>query len=147
MNTFSGFCIAACIFLIFIGMGTGVVSTLDQGSFHVFSASPDINTSEAQKPTQTNYFDLYNVLIAYGAAIAITSILSYLTGTSNLIVVWIFGGVFWASWGSLLPVFYTGGFMNTSTGLAIVGMLTFGMTVMFIGAIIGLLSPGGTSMR
>lgn len=139
MNTFSGFCIAACMFLIFVGMATGVVNTLG-----VFPSSPTIDTNTAQG---TYNVGTYIWIGGTTATILLAIAIAITTKSTNLIALTAFGGVFWTSWGSIQSIFYTGGFLSNTTGIAIVLMLWFGMTVMFIGAIIGILSPGSTAMR
>lgn len=130
MNTFNSFCIAACIFMIFIGMASVVVNSLD-----VFPSSPDINTDDAQGKFNTGYIQI----AAFGASIALAIVFSALSRSTNIIGIWIFGAVFWASWLSVNSMFYTGGFLNNTTGIALVAMLWLGMIVMFIGAVTGMM--------
>jgi hypothetical protein len=140
MNTFNGFCIAACMFMVFVGMASTVVSTLG-----VFPSTLDINTDDAQSKFDVQYNNILSAGV-YGATILGAIALAFLTRTTNLIGMWIFSGVFWAGWLSVNGLFYTGGFLNNATGIAIVAMLWFGMTIMFIGAVTGILS-GSTVMR
>lgn len=131
MSTFTGFCIAACMFMIFVGMSSAVVNTLG-----VFPDSFSVNTGVAQSKFNTGYITVF----AYVGAIAGAILLSLVSRTTNVIGIWLFGAVFWSSWLSVNTIFYTGGFLNNPTGIAIVAMLWFGMVVMFLGAIVGLLS-------
>ena len=147
MNTFSGFCIAACIFIIFVGLATAVVGSLNQsGSSDVFPNTPNIDVTDASSSSTYNVSTYIWVggsvaTLLLAIAVAITS------KSTNLIALTVFGGTFWTSWGSMAPVFDTFGFTSNNTGFLIIGMLTLGMTMMFIGAVIGILSPGSTAMR
>ena len=71
---------------------------------------------------------------------------SILTGTTNLLGVYLFGTFFWASWVKLVQLFWTFDALKTGAGLILVTMITVGMSIMFIGAVIGMLS-GSVSMR
>jgi hypothetical protein len=149
MNTFSGLCIGACIFIIFIGMAAGVVNSI--GAFPG-AVTPTADTTDAQQTGNfSSYSNIYSLLTTYGGAIGlgvIASIITLLiTGSTSLIGIWMFAAVFWSSWLSIQNIFYTGGFLNNETGILIVLMLWFGMSMMFIGAVVGMLSPGSTAMR
>lgn len=147
MNTFSGFCISACLFMIFLGMASVVVNGLD-----IFPPSSAVDTTDAQ-----GYFndeDKLNdaIWIAGGILGAALVIVALAKGMTNLIGLIIFSTMFWASWLSINRQFLSNFFLD-STGhvqpaaAGLIAMLWLGMSVMFVGASIGLLSPGGTSMR
>ena len=72
--------------------------------------------------------------------------LSILTGTTNLLGVYLFGTFFWSSWASLVGILYTFDFLTSAAGIILLSMITVGMGIMFVGAIIGMLS-GSQSMR
>lgn len=84
--------------------------------------------------------------IATGAITVGAIVLSILTGTTNMIGIWLFGSFFWSSWVSLIGILYMFAFLTTGAGLILVTMITVGMSIMFVGAVIGMLS-GTHSMR
>jgi hypothetical protein len=139
MNTFSSFCMAACLFMIFIGLASGVVSSLNIGGPPVFPDSPDINTTEAQKPFNLNLTETIWIAGMTIGSLATVALFGAFRQT-NVAAIAIFSTVFWTSWGSILVIFHTGGFLDFAAGLAIIGMLTFGMSIMFIGAVVGMLA-------
>lgn len=80
-------------------------------------------------------------------AIAIGVIgIAILTGTTNMIGVYLFGTFFWSSWASLVGILYTFDFLESGAGLILMTMITVGMAIMFVGAVIGMLS-GSNYMR
>lgn len=128
----------ACIFMIFVGMASTVVNTIG-----AFPSSPTMDTSTAQ-----GSYDVNTYIWIGGTIVTLTSVVILLISkATNLIGLVVFAGTFWTSWASILPIFDNFGFSDNVTGAAIILMLTFGMTVMFIGAIIGILAPGSTAMR
>ena len=139
MNTFNSFCIAACVFMIFVGMATVVVTSLG-----VFPSTTSIDTSESQSKYDVTSITVWSSGITIGSIL--TAGISLLTRSTNLMGICIFGTIFWTSWLSLIPIFNTGGFLNNTTGVALIAMITFGMTIMFIGAVIGMLT-GRTEMK
>jgi hypothetical protein len=139
MNTYSGLCMGACIFMIFFGLASSVVNSIG-----AFPSSPTIDTTAAQGSYDVGTYiwiggSVSTLLLAI--AIGIT------TKSTNLIALTAFGGTFWTSWLAVLPIFNNFGFSANATGSILIFMLTLGMSVMFIGAVIGILSPGSTAMR
>jgi len=88
-------------------------------------------------------FDSLWLYATGGIALGGVIILGILTQSTNLIGVWIFGTVFWMSWIKIQGIFYVGGLLSNTAGIALVGMLWLGMMFMFVGAIIGMLSQSG----
>jgi hypothetical protein len=72
--------------------------------------------------------------------------IAYLTRTTNMIGVYLFGTFFWSSWLNVIRILNDTSFLSFPGGLALIGMISVGMTFMFIGAVIGLLS-GSIWMR
>lgn len=135
--------------MIFVGMASAVVSSI--GAFPGATTPPMDTTDAQQKGDFSAYSNIYSLLITYGGAIGLGIVASVITllitGSTSLIGIWMFSAVFWSSWLSVQNIFYTGGYLNNETGILIVIMLWAGMSLMFIGAIVGMLSPGGTAMR
>lgn len=151
MNTFTSFCIGACIFMCFVGMAGTLVnvigsfpSSVDTGAaIHgdgtggsIFSNLSSNITSATNDPFPFDNMWLIGTGVAVGGAAAIG--LSILTGTTTFIGIWLFGSVFWSGWLNLVGVITTGGYFNNAAGAVIIGMLSIGMMIMFVGAIIGM---------
>ena len=149
MNTFNSFCIAACIFMIFISMSIGFINL--SGAFPTNMAT-NPNTKNITNMTnavagEPMKFDMGTIwLVGTGASIGIAVVVGILMKSTNLLGVFLFGSIFWSSWLNIIGVAYTGGFLSNQGGVALLGMITVGMTFMFIGAIIGMLS-GSIWMR
>lgn len=154
MNTFSSLCIGACVFMIFIGMSMGFIGAIN--AFPTSMTSP-IDTSSGDMDILENltgnitgttgtltFGEMWG--IATGAITVGAIVLSILTGTTNMIGIWLFGSFFWSSWVSLIGILYMFAFLTTGAGLILVTMITVGMSIMFVGAVIGMLS-GTHSMR
>jgi len=143
-NTFSGICIATCMFMIFFGMATAVVNAVAP---NVFPGLAGIDTSNAESKIDTDYMSIGVIVVTYGAAIIGAGILAVLTNSTNIIGVWLFSAVFWASFlslnGTLSIMLY--GYLGAAS-IPIFAILWIGMIMMFIGAIIGMLS-GSQWMR
>ena len=155
MNTFTSFCIGACIFMIFVGMSIGFIGAM--GAFPTIMTNP-FNGENGTKIVEnlsgnitgtSGTIDFASVWgISTGALIGGAVSLSILTKTTNMIAVWLFGSFFWSSWASILMMInsFAHDFFGSSAGLILVAMISVGMIFMFIGAIIGLLS-GSIWMR
>ena len=143
-NTFSGFCIAACAFMIFFGMSTAIINAVAP---NVFPGMAGIDTANAEEKISSDYLNFGALIASYGVAIGISVLLSILTNSTNMIGVWLFGAVFWASFASLNGTL--GLLLYNYLGVAsvpIFAVLWVGMVIMFIGAVIGMLS-GSQWMR
>jgi len=153
MNTYNSFCIGACLFIIFIAMGSTFLSALD--------AFPDVfdydlegtnDTSRFENLTQNITgssdskgvsFDTFWIIATGGVAITGAIVLGILMQSTNIIGVWIFGTVFWSCWSKLIVLFSLFDITSSAAGAALVAMITVGMMFIFIGAIIGMLSQSG----
>jgi len=153
MNTFNSFCIGACIFMIFLGFSFGFIDAMN--AFPTSKTSPfgtdnslNIVQNLSSNITGTTGGLSWGQIWGIGTgAIALGVIgMAILTRTTNMIGVYLFGTFFWSSWASLVGILYTFSFLTSGAGLILVTMITVGMSVMFIGAIIGMLS-GSFSMR
>ena len=154
MNTFSGFCIGACVFMIFIGMSFGFISAI--GAFPTSQTAPfdtggtdlgivsNLTSNITGTTGHLSFGEIWG--IATGAITVGAIILSILTGTTNMIGIWLFGSFFWSSWASLVGILYMFDFLSSGAGLILVTMITVGMSIMFVGAIIGMLA-GTHSLR
>jgi len=150
MNTFTSFCIGACIFMCFVGMAGTLVNvigcfpaTVNTGeNLHGTGGSIFNNLTQNISSTSDDPFHFDNLWligtgIAAGGSIAVA--MSILTGTTTFIGIWLFGSVFWSGWINLLTILNTNSYMTgNAAGVIILGMLTLGMMVMFVGAIIGM---------
>jgi hypothetical protein len=152
MNTYTSFCIAGCLFMIFVSMAIGFVNL--SGAFPT-TLSTNPNTGNITNMTNGGYvgspskLDMGTIwLVGMGSSIGAALAIGILMKSTNMLAVSLFGGVFWSSWLNILGVVYVGGFdfMSSPGYIALIGMLTVGMTFMFIGAIIGMLS-GSIWMR
>ena len=154
--------------MIFIGMSFSFIDAISPGTYegHSFESFPqghtsDINaTEDPQNITtgltanitgeQINQYGNLNMgmiwAIATGGMTVGAIVLSILTGTTNMIGAWIFGSFFWSSWLSLINILYNFDFLDSTAGLILLGMISVGMTIMFVGAMVGMLS-GAHSMR
>ena len=154
MNTFNSLCIGACIFMIFLGFSFSFIGAMGAfpasmtGPFDETDSSLDIVENLSSNITGSggslNMGQMW--LIGTGATALAVVGLAILTGTTNMIGVYLFGTFFWASWVQLIGILYTFDFLSSGAGLILVTMITVGMTIMFIGAVIGMLS-GSVSMR
>lgn len=154
MNTFGSLCISACVFMIFIGFGFGFVSAI--GAFPISKTAPfdtGDTTSDVLSNLSSNITGAMGSItsgqlwaISTGLTIAGSVAFSILTGTTNVIGIWLFGSFFWSAWGSLVIIFAQFDFLKTGAGAILVTMITVGMAIMFYGAVIGMLS-GSTSMK
>lgn len=155
MNTFSSLCIGACIFMIFIGFSFGFIDAM--GAFPTGKTSPFNPSSDTSTGMLTNLTGNVSGTpgsiswsMFWGAATGVTllaaGVFSVLTGTTNMLGVYLFGTFFWSSWASLVGILYQFDFLTSSAGLILLTMITVGMGVMFVGAVIGMLS-GSQSMR
>lgn len=153
MNTFTSFCVGACIFMIFFGMSIGFIGLM--GAFPTglttgFTPGNSTETVTGLTGNVTgvmghfNFWDLWGATtgLALGGALAI----GILTKSTNMIGTWVFGTFFWSSWGSMLTVFYTFDFLSSGAGLMLITMITVGMAFIFVAAVIGMLS-GSIWMR
>lgn len=140
--------------MIFIGMSMGFIGAIN--AFPTSMTSP-IDTSSGDMDILENltgnitgttgtltFGEMWG--IATGAITVGAIVLSILTGTTNMIGIWLFGSFFWSSWVSLIGILYMFAFLTTGAGLILVTMITVGMSIMFVGAVIGMLS-GTHSMR
>ena len=137
MNTFSAFCMAACVFMIFVGMASIMVNSI--GAFPGESV-PNIDTTTSQSKFAVDYTNILSSVAIYGVAIVAAIAAAFLTRTTNLAGIWIFDAIFWSGWLSMIPIFDAGGFLLNVTGGIIISMLTVGMDIMFIGAVVGMLT-------
>lgn len=154
MNTFSALCIAACVFMIFVGFSFGFVDAM--GVFPVEQASPfdatddslEIVENLSQNITGTEGRMSWSTMwgIVTGAMLIGAIGISLITHTTNLIGVYIFGTFFWSSWINVVGILDTFDFLASAAGLVLLTMITVGMSIMFIGAIVGMLS-GAHAMR
>jgi hypothetical protein len=153
MNTYTSFCIAGCIFFIFISMSMGFI---DMSGAFPSSGTTNIQigntTGSVSNMTGTVVGEAGHISIgeiwAVGTGLAIVGVVAgaILTKSTNMIGVYLFGTIFWSCWLNVCGIMTMNGFLNFSAGLALIGMITIGMTFMFIGAIIGMLS-GSIWMR
>ena len=154
MNTFNSLCIGACVFMIFLGFSFGFIDAM--GAFPSGPTSP-FNANENQLDIvknltsnvsgttgQMSWGEMWG--ITTGALTGLVIVGAILTGTTNMIGVYLFGTFFWASWASLIGILYTFDFLSSGAGLILVTMITVGMSIMFVGAVIGMLS-GAQTMR
>lgn len=142
--------------MIFIGLSFGFIGAI--GAFPSTMTSPidtsdtslDIlenltqNVTGAETMERLSFSDMW--LIATGAMIGGGIILSILTGTTNMIGIWLFGSLFWSAWSSLIIMLNTFDFLVSGAGAILVTMITVGMSIMFYGAVVGMLS-GTHSLR
>lgn len=145
MSTFTGFCIAACVFMLFVNFGFMFVSSF--GGFDTtIPASLNLTGNSS-----ANYNKAFNFDYVRTFAIGITVLglgaltMCYLTGTTNMLGVYLFGATFWAGWINLVSIFNMGSFLDNAPGQVLISMLTIGMMIMFTGAVIGMLS--GSTQR
>jgi hypothetical protein len=141
-NTFTSFCIMACVFMMFITLGISFVGTITDAT-----GNPVFHTTVSTGDTPSEFSGLswdwiFAIIGGSGVAIAF----SYLTKTTNYLGVYIFGIVFWVGWGKLASILTSVGYLDSASAVALIGMITIGMGVMFIGAVIGMLS-GSIWMR
>jgi hypothetical protein len=153
MNTFNSFCIGACIFMIFLGFSFGFIDAM--GSFPTSQTSPfgtdsslDIVENLSSNITGSSGKMSWGQMWGIGTGALTIGVIgiAILTGTTNMIGVYLFGTFFWSSWASLVGILYTFSFLSSGAGLILLTMITVGMSIMFVGAIIGMLS-GSVSMR
>jgi hypothetical protein len=154
MNTFNSICIAGCIFMTFISMSIGFINL--SGAFGVTTPttiSVNGNATQTVENLSQNItgtagkMDWNSLwLIATGITALGVIGLAFMTGTTNMIGVYLFGTFFWSSWLNVVNIMRLGGFLDFSAGVALITMITVGMTFMFIGAVIGMLS-GAQAMR
>lgn len=151
MNTFNSFCIGACLFICLVGMAGSFVgalgvlpSTWDIGLQGDDTGGVFSNLTENITSTSGGAMNFDSFWLIATGGIAVTGIiLGILMQSTNMIAVWIFGTVFWSGWIKVNSIFYAGGFLDNTAGIALVSILWFGMMIMFIGAIIGMLGQSG----
>ena len=154
MNTFNSICIAGCIFMTFISMSIGFIDlsgafgTTTPGTLNINGDSMGTVENLSQNITGTagnmNWGSVW--LLATGITALGVIGLALLTGTTNMIGVYLFGTFFWSSWINVVNIIRLGGLLDFPAGVALITMITVGMTFMFIGAVIGMLS-GAQAMR
>ena len=144
-TTFSGFCIAACVFIIFFDFGLAFVSTT--GAFETGVVTP-INVTGNSTVDFGRFFSsgFTNIWLGLlGLSLGSLAICAIASVSPNIIAVILFGEFFWTGWLNVISVLNTGGFFGSSTGIVLMSMLSVGMMIMFVGAVIGMLS--GNPMR
>jgi len=153
LNTFNSFCIAACLFMIFIGMSmgfiglTGAFPTGVSTGFHEGDTLGQVSNLTGNVTGSAGHMDFWSIWgIATGIGASGVFVAAILTKSTNMIAIGLFGTFFWGSWGSLIGILYMFDFLTSGAGLMLVTMITVGMTFIFVGAIIGMLS-GSIWMR
>ena len=140
--------------MIFFGFSLGFISAM--GAFPGGYTSPfnpgndtslGITTNLTRNITGTGSLSWGETwALATGLTLLGVGVFSILTGTTNMLGVYLFGTFFWSSWASLVGILYEFDFLTSSAGLILVSMITVGMSIMFVGAIIGMLS-GSNQLR
>jgi len=154
MNTFNSFCIGACVFMIFVGMSFGFITAIGAfptsytGSVNATGTDLTILENLTGNVTGQEGHLSWGAMwgIATGGAIAVSVVFAILTHSTNMIGVWLFGTFFWSSYASIIGMLFTFDFLSSGAGLILATMITIGMTIMFVGAVIGMLS-GSHYMR
>jgi hypothetical protein len=150
-RSFYTFCISACVFIIFISLSINLVSLF--GIFNAGTHGIEWNSTQAIQNTtkQSNavlgLFTGHLIEYSFVGFVAITGLgaaiyLSKASGNWNILSAYLFSTVFWTSWTQNLMVFGMFNIFHYPVIIAIMGILTTGMLVMFIGAVIGLLHLG-----
>lgn len=155
MNTFTSFCIAACMFMCFVGMASAFIGVL--GVFPTtISMTPSGNSSSGifsnltgnvtSSAGESINFDSIWLIATGGIAATGAFIFGILTKSTNMVAVWLFGTVFWSAWGHLAVIISGVGILDSEAGIILISIITVGMTIIFVGAVIGMLS-GSIWMR
>lgn len=146
-NSTTKFCMAACIFMILISLSINLVTAMN--IFNTGLPSPIINQTvknvtsiaggDILSMLGTNIVGLFTgALFAAGGLILVVA-LAGRTGSWNIVAVYLFGLVFWGSWGTNLSIFAFGGYFTSTVMSAVLLMITVVMVFIFAGATIGIL--------
>ena len=140
--------------MIFLGFSFSFVDAM--GAFPTGKESPfDTSTGNytnvteqlSSKVTGLGHMSFSEVwLVGIGATTVIGVAALLIAGVTNMIGIYIFGTFFWGSWFQVINIFGTFDFLESGAGLILLTMITVGMTFMFIGAVIGMLS-GSNQLR
>ena len=146
-DSFTKFCISACIFMILFSLSMNVVAGL-----HVFGEYPTPMINETSDDATTidiggNPFNLESVmggnigLLLTGAGIGLVLVATkcLISGSYVLLAAYLFSIIFWGSWGSNVSILLSSGYFSSGTMLSIFGIITGVMVIIFLGAIIGIL--------
>lgn len=151
-SSFYRFCISACIFMILISLCMNFVILL--GVFNTNTPSPILNqtTANVTKIAGGDFISIItdnfvSLLFAEGIGAVSIGVIILLfaskTGSWNVVAAYLFGAVFWISWGnSITFMLNIGNYFSSAAMMALYLILTVVMTFIFVGAILGLL--GGT---
>ena len=147
-DSFFKFCISACIFMILISLCLNFVILLNV--FPTNTPSPIINqtTGNITKIASGNFVSIItdNFLGLLTAEIAGTAAIGALvllyatrTGSWSVVAAYLFGAVFWVSWGNNIVILGFGNYFGGAAMGALLGIITVVMAFIFVGAIIGIL--------
>ena len=141
-NSLTRFCIAACVFTLLISLSMNLVVGIH--AFGDMAPSPLLNgTSDAAK-TKLNAIEgilsgNIEVILGLGGILTLLAIAGCIaSGNYSIIGPVIFIYVFWGSWGLNLSLFDSSGYFSSGTMLDVYHMITLGMSLLFVGALIGL---------
>ena len=126
--------------MILFSLGTSFVVGLD--IFHTNVQSTGIDSTIEARAKAIAAGDI-SAIAALGifsvAGLIIVLGYAYRTGSWNIVGAYLFGVLFWGSWGSTLSVLSLGGFFNNSYLTSFLLLITVAMTFIFAGAVIGIL--------
>lgn len=143
-NSFKGFCIGACIFVMLVSLSINFVLGL-----HVFPTnmgSPIVNQSEGgivgENATKVASGDFLSVMSTIGSAVGfggliLVAITAWQSKSYNIVAAYIFTWIFWQSWFTNIGFFVS--MTNYSAIVPIWTMLTAVVGLLFVGAVSGIL--------
>jgi hypothetical protein len=142
-DSFYKFCISGCLFLIFVNISITFV-----GLLAVFPATVPLgntdntsNMTEEFLPSGVLDFISGNMFgfLMEGGLILVGLAAIVATRNWNAVAAYLVGAFFWTSYQSSIMVLSYGGFFDTLAMQVFVGMISIGMLVMFLGAMIGMI--------
>ena len=150
-SSYTKFCMSACIFMIIITLVMNFVFIL--GVFDSHTPSPILNQSiedvtkvaggDVLSMLGTNIIGLFTGAILASGGLILVVALAGRTGSWNILSAYLFGLVFWGSWGTNIAFINSyGDFFAAPAMGALYLIITVVMIFIFAGATIGIL--GGT---
>lgn len=147
-NTLFQACVFFCISVILFTLCVSFVN--DMGVFPVtVEAGFNVRGNESQIFSDITNLDdkaggsgmgaLWNIAIGTSLAAVAGIVVAWVTHSTNVLSVFLFGGVFWSSYLNSMSILSLNNFLPV--GFIVVG--TVGMFFVFAGAVIGILGGGG----
>lgn len=145
---YTKFCMSACIFMIIVSLCMNFVFILNVYGTNVPSPVSNQTMADVTKVAGgdvlsmlgTNIVGLFTVALLASGGLILVVALAGRTGSWNIVAAYLFGLVFWGSWGTNIAYINSfGDFFSGEAMAALYLIITVVMVFIFAGATIGIL--------